>query len=445
MVGYDAVLLQWLSQCMGSRGHIYNMQTRQLFNVKLALPQQALLHASAGNYSFWRVIAFKFGAAGSSVFLFFSTSSLVCFALRETQARMLRFTYLLQHHIQNGLPIVQLVTTHATESLMMVPVMVGILFFLRAFFSDQVLAFLVLSLVWFAEVFSVTSLRTSVATNFFPRAYCIYFVAFLLYHLHHPTGFCYTALTGSFLLIFHSMLYCLNKCEIPALESGLIHAYAPREGQAVFVVDDANNTTTERVRSGSGGQSQASPTRHRSNVTATNNSAANERSPHRRRSNSNRTARMLRDVAVSVNLSREIEQRQMAHLLHRGLLAGDMRAAPRQRTGSSTLTSSNTNATIHPIAPAAEAENRWLPFRLFGSPAMEHTATSTAVGLPLDDAEMEPMDSHMSLSRRGSHDIQSSSSVAQVAANTQNNEKNSYHLAKNDSQTNFVFGILDMD
>jgi hypothetical protein len=132
----------------------------------------------AGRGSLLQTVVFKLGAMSSAVFLFFSTSSLVSFTLRETQvgvgevycvygvcgvcactmpvfdkplipallrpppinlplslaptttttthphppqARMLRFTYLLQHHIQNELSIFTLVCTHATESLMMVP------------------------------------------------------------------------------------------------------------------------------------------------------------------------------------------------------------------------------------------------------------------------------------------------------------------------------------
>ena len=117
--------------------------------------QFSLQHSNSNSNSngWYKLIAFKLGAVGSAIFLFFSTSSLVSFTLRETQARMLRFTYLLQYYIENELSITALVLTHSTESLMMVPVMVGVQFFLKEFFGSHALAFVVLSLVWFAGKF----------------------------------------------------------------------------------------------------------------------------------------------------------------------------------------------------------------------------------------------------------------------------------------------------
>ena len=142
---------------------------------------------------------------------------------------MLRFTYLLQHHTRHELPIFALVFTHVTESLLFVPVMVGLHFFLKSFFDDQLLSFFVTSLVWCAEVFSVVSLRTKLATNFFPRVFAIYLSFFLLYFIHYPCGFNYLALAVAVLFTLHAMLYCMNTLEIPALDAGLISERARRE------------------------------------------------------------------------------------------------------------------------------------------------------------------------------------------------------------------------
>jgi hypothetical protein len=60
-----------------------------------------------------------------------------------------------QYNISHHIPYLTLVLTHLTESLVFVPMMVGLLFFLIEFFLDQLLAFLVLSLVWGAEVYSI--------------------------------------------------------------------------------------------------------------------------------------------------------------------------------------------------------------------------------------------------------------------------------------------------
>jgi hypothetical protein len=189
-------------------------------------------------------------AVGSTIFLFFSTSSLVSYTLRETQARMLKFTYLLQHHIQHNLPIAGIIFTHVTESLLFVPMMVGLLFFLREFFRDQIIAFTVLSLVWCVEVFAIISLRTAIATNFFPRLFCIYLSFYLLYFFHFPFAFNYLALFITVLLTLHAMLYCMNTFEIPALSSGRINDTTTREShmnQIEAIINETADDDTLRV------------------------------------------------------------------------------------------------------------------------------------------------------------------------------------------------------
>ena len=132
------------------------------------------MKAKAGfsEWSFSRLhkfVAFKTGVVFTTIFLFFTTTTLVSFTLRETQERMLKFTFLLQHHISHRIPYAPLVFTHVVESLVFVPIMVGILFFLFEFFSDQILAFMVLSVVWLSEVFSVVCLRTRQSIRLFPK------------------------------------------------------------------------------------------------------------------------------------------------------------------------------------------------------------------------------------------------------------------------------------
>lgn len=55
-------------------------------------------------------------------FLFFITTTLVSFTLRETQGRMLDFTHQLQAHVRSHRPVAQLVTTHLVENLVFVPI-----------------------------------------------------------------------------------------------------------------------------------------------------------------------------------------------------------------------------------------------------------------------------------------------------------------------------------
>jgi hypothetical protein len=87
-------------------------------------------------------LVFRLGVIFSSTFLFFVTTTLISYTLRETQERMLRFTHQLQHHIRNDLPYWSLVFSHLVESLVFVPIIVGIHFFLVEFFSDQLVSLL---------------------------------------------------------------------------------------------------------------------------------------------------------------------------------------------------------------------------------------------------------------------------------------------------------------
>ena len=101
-------------------------------------------------------LVFKAGVLVSSIFLFFLTTTLVSFTLRETQNRMLHFTLQLQFHIRRRQPYGNLIVTHVVENMVFVPIMIGIIFFLTdCFYSgDKFLAFVILSGIWVCEVFS---------------------------------------------------------------------------------------------------------------------------------------------------------------------------------------------------------------------------------------------------------------------------------------------------
>ena len=113
---------------------------------------------------------------------------------------------------------------------MFVPLMIGLLFFMIEFFLDQFLAFLVLSLVWFAEVFSTISLRTKQSIQHFPSVFFLYFCLFHFYFFAFPFGFSYFALFTVVLFLTHAMFCFWNYCEVPAFEAGLITALHPRYG-----------------------------------------------------------------------------------------------------------------------------------------------------------------------------------------------------------------------
>jgi len=91
-----------------------------------------------------------------TTFLFLFCTTLISFTLRETQERMLEFTQELSRRVSVQLPLVDLIVFHLIHNLVFVPIMVGMMFFLIEFYSgDRLLAFLVMSIVWCVEVFSV--------------------------------------------------------------------------------------------------------------------------------------------------------------------------------------------------------------------------------------------------------------------------------------------------
>jgi hypothetical protein len=109
-------------------------------------------------YRLVRFLMFKLAVFLSTLFIFFLTTSLVSFTFQETQDRMLEFTLQLQNHVRARLPLGGLIARHILENVVFVPVMVGMIFFLIMFYEgDKFLAFMVLTMVWIAEVFSAIS------------------------------------------------------------------------------------------------------------------------------------------------------------------------------------------------------------------------------------------------------------------------------------------------
>ncbi|XWS67935.1 hypothetical protein CRYUN_Cryun04dG0047600 [Craigia yunnanensis] len=210
-IGYDTILMNSLLHQPG-QGYLYNFQTKEFYNLSYA---QELPDGSArfGDY-----LVTKCGVLIMSLFVFFTTTMSVSFTLRETQTRMLKFTVQLQHHARHRLPTFQLIFVHVIESLVFVPIMIGILFFLFEFYDDQLLAFMVLILVWLCELFILISVRTPISMKFFPRFFLLYFLVFHIYFFSYAYGFSYLALSTAAAFMQHLILYFWNRFEVPALQ-----------------------------------------------------------------------------------------------------------------------------------------------------------------------------------------------------------------------------------
>jgi hypothetical protein len=152
---------------------------------------------------------------------------------------MYSFTHALQSHVRSNQPVAHLVTKHLVENLVFVPLMIGMIFFLIEFYrGDKFLAFMVLSLVWVFEVFSVVSLRSSQGIHFFPRIFFLLFSLFHFYLFSFPFGFTYTALASTVCFMAHSMLFFWHRYELPAVAHGLVTLEHPRMGM------NMNNVST---------------------------------------------------------------------------------------------------------------------------------------------------------------------------------------------------------
>ncbi|KAK6125638.1 hypothetical protein DH2020_040614 [Rehmannia glutinosa] len=211
LVGYDTILMNSLLDSPGL-GYLYNYQTKEFYNLTYA-HEQPESSAKFGDY-----LVTKCGVLMMSLFVFFTTTMSVSFTLRETQTRMLKFTVQLQHHARHRLPTFQLIFVHVIESLVFVPIMIGILFFLFEFYDDQLLAFMVLILVWICELFTLISVRTPISMKFFPRFFLLYFLVFHIYFSPIHMGFSYLALSTSAAFMQHLILYFWNRFEVPALQ-----------------------------------------------------------------------------------------------------------------------------------------------------------------------------------------------------------------------------------
>lgn len=211
LVGYDTILMNSLLNSPGE-GYLYNHQTKEFYNLTYA-HEQPESSARFGDY-----LVTKCGVLMMSLFVFFTTTMSVSFTLRETQTRMLKFTVQLQHHARHRLPTFQLIFVHVIESLVFVPIMIGILFFLFEFYDDQLLAFMVLIFVWLCELFTLISVRTPISMKYFPRFFLLYFLVFHIYFFSYSYGFSYLALSTTAAFMQHLILYFWNRFEVPALQ-----------------------------------------------------------------------------------------------------------------------------------------------------------------------------------------------------------------------------------
>ncbi|KAK1263503.1 hypothetical protein QJS04_geneDACA009493 [Acorus gramineus] len=182
-----------------------------------------------------------------SLFVFFTTTMSVSFTLRETQSRMLKFTVQLQHHARHRLPTFQLILRFPPPPPVESQIMIGILFFLFEFYDDQLLAFLVLVLVWLCELFTMISVRTPMSMQFFPRFFLLYFLMFHIYFFSYSYGFSYLAFSTTAAFMQHLILYFWNRFEVPALQRFMQNRNQLQQQSGVQITSSTILTSTLHI------------------------------------------------------------------------------------------------------------------------------------------------------------------------------------------------------
>jgi hypothetical protein len=265
-VGYDTILLNQLIQQFGYRGYLRNKQTLDMYALNHlneedsnAENSYSTNHSSsdpftpAKPHTHWinfdytplewlQFFVYKIELFITVLFLFFSVTTIVSLTLTQTQIRMLNFTDALRSSLRLSAPIFGLVLEHLVQSLSFVPVIIGILFFLFEFFGDQMLAFLLLLIVWLCESYTVIFVRVSQSMLYFPKLFAIYFMCFGLYFFNFPYGFHYLALFSMYAVLQFFMCFYLFEYEIPAVLNNEITVHRPR----MLVLRRRGNTASMR-------------------------------------------------------------------------------------------------------------------------------------------------------------------------------------------------------
>ena len=99
----------------------------------------------------------------------------------------------------------------------------GVLFFLfEVYGEDHVLSFIVLCLMWFNEIYSVTTLRSIESTRFFPTVFFFLFSLFHIYFFSFPFGFHLLALWCWMAWNAFACFYFWNFFELPQIAAELL-------------------------------------------------------------------------------------------------------------------------------------------------------------------------------------------------------------------------------
>lgn len=200
-IGYQEMLLANVRNAFGrsSKGYVRNVATGETFRF----------------VSTW-VTKLSF-LAGFTVMIIFTLS--ISLLLRYCHNQIFFFIVeLLQvlevNVIVVGSPIASFITA--------ILAMIGIETIMSEFFNDSSIAFLIIVLVWVADQFYAVCCRTPTSLKYWPRFFYVYQFAFYAYFVRYNGLFSGLALFCTYCFVAHSMIYCLNHFELPAM---IVHTH----------------------------------------------------------------------------------------------------------------------------------------------------------------------------------------------------------------------------
>lgn len=139
-IGYDTMVINWALQTFGMRGFISNTATYDVFDLDTVLLETLIQDSSKSKLRhLWDKLTLLMTILG----VFFITSTIVHHILKETQNRMLGFTYLLQYHIRHDISYASLIFSHLIEICIFVFIMIAMVWLMFSLYKDQLVSFLV--------------------------------------------------------------------------------------------------------------------------------------------------------------------------------------------------------------------------------------------------------------------------------------------------------------
>lgn len=227
VIGYDTIAVNIFARLrrrtQSPYGYVLSTHSRRVLNLLHADPGATQTHKPLATRLTIHLVR-KCGAIVTAIFILCTTAALVAFTLREVQVRMIKLTIDLQllmrsQYSQRPMGYGRVIIRYATDALVFVPIIAGMLFFLFEFFDDQALAFAVLVITWLCELAVTGSTRHWVSRSYLPKFLFYYFMTFLIYFFSFPLGFSWLSFATSISCMVHSALAIWNHCELPVLRN----------------------------------------------------------------------------------------------------------------------------------------------------------------------------------------------------------------------------------